>query len=55
MPVEKIYIKWSAYGWTICVGNRRYSWDHNDDDMGVEAISTMLRDFGYEVHIKEDY
>lgn len=41
-------------GWEIVVGNKSYTWDHNDNDMGTEAIAVLLTDLGYTVDIEED-
>lgn len=50
-----IKIEWSGEGWAANVGGRRYRWDHRDEDMGTEALSTLLRDLGYNVVLIEDY
>jgi len=52
---EKIKIFWFCDGWEVKVGNRSYKWDHNDEDLGVIAFSTLLKDLGYEIEIEEVY
>jgi len=40
-------------GWRIYIHNRVYTWDHDDPDMGTEAIATLLSDIGYDVSLEE--
>jgi hypothetical protein len=52
---NQVKLYWNAEGWEVYINNRRYGWDHHDDDMGTLALKTMLSDLGYEVEIIDDY
>jgi len=52
---NNIKILWFCDGWEVKVGNRSYKWDHNDQDLGVNALSTLLKDLGYQIEIEEIY
>lgn len=49
--VNPIKIELSYDGWCIFVGNKLYSWDHNDEDLGTVAIATLLKDLGHTVEV----
>ena len=42
-------------GWEAQVGNKKYSWDHNDTDLGTKALSVLLSDLGFNVDVEEVY
>lgn len=42
-------------GWDITVDNERFTWDHNDPDMGTESIKKLLEHLGYKVTLEECY
>jgi hypothetical protein len=42
-------------GWTIKVDDKRFRWDHNDEDMGTVAIKELLEYLGYSVRVEECY
>ena len=42
-------------GWTVKVDDKRFRWDHNDEDMGTEGIKKLLEYLGYKVTVEECY
>jgi len=34
--MKDIQIEWMCDGWTVVVDDKRFRWDHNDEDMGTE-------------------
>jgi len=42
-------------GWEVRVGDKKYSWDHNDPDLGTKGLSEMLKDLGFSVEVEECY
>ena len=42
-------------GWTVRVDGERFSWDHNDEDVGTKALKELLEHLGYTVQIEECY
>lgn len=42
-----------ASGWTIIINDKKFSWDHNDPDMGSLGILKLLEYLGFEVSIEE--
>ena len=34
---------------------KKYSWNHNDEDMGTDGIRELLKDLGFEVDFEEWY
>lgn len=40
-------------GWTLFVGSRTYSWDHNDPSLGTAPIVRLLEDLGFSVTFSE--
>ena len=55
MHMKDISIEWMCDGWTVEVDGKRFSWDHNDEDMGTEAIKDLLTYLGHKVTIEESY
>jgi hypothetical protein len=53
--MKKISIEWMCDGWTVIVDGQRFSWDHNDEDMGTESIKALLEYLGHDVEIEECY
>jgi hypothetical protein len=50
IEIEQHYDGWSIRFWN---GNS-YTWDHNEADLGTDAIRRMLLELGYKVVIIED-
>ena len=42
-------------GWSVSLGDKYYSWDHNDEMMGTHQIARILEDLGYNVTLGEEY
>ena len=40
-------------GWSVYVGNKRYHWEHNEEDFGTGALKTLFEDMGYDVTLEE--
>lgn len=53
--MKDITIEQYCDGWTVSVDGTRFSWDHNDEDMGTEGIKKLLEHLGYTVTIEECY
>jgi hypothetical protein len=53
--MKDIIIEWMSDGWTVEVDGKRFSWDHNDEDMGTESIKELLTYLGHNVTIEECY
>ena len=53
--MKDIQIDWMCDGWTVIVDGERFSWNHNDEDMGTEAIKALLQFLGHSVTIEECY
>jgi hypothetical protein len=53
--MKKISIEWMCDGWTVIVDGQRFSWNHNDEDMGTEPIKALLEYLGHDVEIEECY
>lgn len=53
--MKEISIEWMCDGWTVNVDNKRFRWDHNDEDMGTESIKKLLEYLGHNVTIEECY
>ena len=52
---KSIKIDLYADGWRVYLGGKSFSWDHNDEDLGTEALKAFLSHLGYEVTIEECY
>lgn len=53
---NEIVIGLMADGWEVILPNgERYSWTHNDDDLGTDALAQMFRDMGYDAKVEEWY
>jgi hypothetical protein len=50
-----IQINQYSDGWDVTVDNERFTWDHNDADMGTESIKKLLEYLGYKVTLEECY
>lgn len=48
----QIYLRYD--GWLLVHGSRHYAWDHEEPDMGTEAIRVLLQDLGFSVDVVED-
>jgi hypothetical protein len=55
--MKKIIIDIEQYcdGWTVVIDDKRFSWNHNDEDMGTEAIKQLLEHLGHTVTVEECY
>lgn len=53
--MKDIEIELYCDGWTIIVGNNRFHWNHNNEDMGTEGIKTLLEYLGHNVTVEECY
>ena len=53
--MKEINIEWMCDGWTVIVDGKRFSWDHNDEDMGTEGIKALLEYLGHSVAVEEVY
>ena len=47
-------IELSNDGWWITInGSHQYHWNHNEPDLGVNAISVLLQDLGVDVQVNQ--
>ena len=53
--MKDIEIKLYWDGWAVKVDDKRFRWDHNDEDMGTEGIKKLLEYLGYKVTVEECY
>ena len=53
--MKDIEIEWYCDGWAVKVDGKRFSWDHNDEDMGTASIKALLEHLGHTVSIEEIY
>jgi hypothetical protein len=53
--MKDISIEWMSDGWSVEVDGKRFSWDHNDEDMGTVGIKALLEHLGHQVTIEECY
>lgn len=53
--MKDIQIEWMCDGWTVVVDGKRFSWNHNDEDMGTEPIKALLEYLGHTVTVEECY
>ena len=42
-------------GWSIIIDGETFSWDHNDEDLGVKTLKQVFEHLGYKVTIEECY
>jgi hypothetical protein len=49
----KVFLSYD--GWTVEVNDKTYGWDHNDEDMGTEALVKLLSDLGFDTTLEEVY
>lgn len=53
---QSIKIELYCDGWRVYTDSgKSFSWDHNDEDLGTEALKAFLSHLGYEVTVKECY
>jgi len=51
---EKITIGLQYDGWEIILPNeKRFSWNHNEEDNGTLALQALLEELGFETEIEE--
>ena len=53
--MKNITIEQYCDGWAVEVDDKRFSWNHNDENLGAESIKLLLDYLGYNVAIKECY
>lgn len=53
--MKDITIEQYCDGWAVTVDGKRFSWDHNDEDMGAEGIKALLEHLGHNVTLEECY
>lgn len=53
--MKDIQIEQYCDGWTILVDNKRFTWNHNDEDLGTNSIKQLLEYIGHKVTIEECY
>ena len=53
--MKDIQIEQYCDGWTILVDNKRFTWNHNDEDLGTNSIKELLEYIGHKVTIEECY
>lgn len=53
--MKDISIEWMCDGWAVIIDDKRFRWDHNDEDMGTESIKALLEYLGHKVTIEECY
>ena len=53
--MKDILIEQYCDGWAVELDGKRFRWDHNDEDMGTEAIKALLQCLGHSVKIEECY
>jgi hypothetical protein len=51
--MKDITIEQYCDGWAVEVDDKRFRWDHNDEDMGTEGIKRLLEYLGYTVTVEE--
>jgi hypothetical protein len=52
---KDIRIEQYCDGWTVLIDDKRFSWDHNDEDMGTDGIKKLLKYLGHKVTVEECY
>ncbi len=53
MVRSKVTIEGSYDGWAIWIHERRYDWNHNDEDLGVRALERLFEGLGYDVDLQD--
>jgi len=53
--MKEINIEQYCDGWCIKVDGKSFSWDHNDEDLGVDSIKELLEYLGHDVEVEECY
>jgi hypothetical protein len=53
--MKDIRIEQYCDGWEVEVDNKRFRWNHNDEDMGTEAIKELLEYLGHNATVEECY
>jgi hypothetical protein len=51
--MKDIVIEQYCDGWTVKVDDKRFNWNHNDEDLGTEAITRLLEHLGHTVTVEE--
>jgi hypothetical protein len=52
---KDIRIEQYCDGWTVLIDGKRFSWNHNDEDMGTDGIEKLLKYLGHKVTVEECY
>lgn len=53
--MKDIEIEQYCDGWTVKVDGKSFSWNHNDEDMGVDGLQKLLTHLGHNVTVEECY
>lgn len=53
--MKEINIEQYCDGWSVKVDGKSFSWDHNDEDLGTDAIKALLEYLGHDVEIEDVY
>ena len=53
--MKEVIIEQYCDGWCVEVDGERFQWDHNDEDLGTEALQSLLEHLGYNATIEECY
>lgn len=53
--MKDIEIEHYCDGWTVIVDDKRFNWNHNDEDLGTEGIKALLEHLGHKVTVEECY
>lgn len=52
---DQIIIGQMCDGWEVQWGEERFSWNHNEEDLGVNAIAALLEHAGYDNTVIEEW
>lgn len=52
---KQIVVEQYCDGWCVQVDGERFSWNHNDEDLGTESIKALLEYLGHTVEIEDVY
>ena len=53
--MKDITIEMYCDGWKVEVDGKNFSWDHNEEDMGVSSIKELLEYLGHSIEVEEVY
>lgn len=55
MSEPEVRIEQYCDGWTLHYKGKSYRWNHNDEDMGTEALEKFCKALGLTVEVEECY